>query len=52
MMKTVGRPETLFKQNFKKRKYDASDDRFCNSFTNHWSLSIFMLHHKVLLHLC
>jgi len=34
MMKTLDRPETFFKQNFKKRKYDASGDRFCNSFAN------------------
>jgi len=42
MMKTLGRPETFskknfktfFKQIFKKRRCDASGDRFCNSFTN------------------
>jgi len=34
MTKTLDRPETFFKQNFQKRKYDASGDRFCNSFTN------------------
>jgi len=42
MMKTLDRPEsffkkifkTFFKQNFKKRRRDASGDRFCNSFTN------------------
>jgi len=34
MMKTLDRPESFFKQNFKKRKYDASDDLICNSSTN------------------
>jgi len=33
MMKTLDRPEIFFKQNFKKRKYYASGDWFCNSFT-------------------
>jgi len=34
MMKTLDRPESFSKQNFKKRKYNASGDRFWNSFTN------------------
>jgi len=34
MMKALDRPETFFKPNCKKRKYYASGDRFCNSFTN------------------
>ena len=34
MMNTLDRPETFYKQNFIKRKCDASGDRFCNSFTS------------------
>jgi len=30
----VGSPRNFLKQIFNKRKYEASGDRFCNSFTN------------------
>jgi len=33
-MKTLHCPETFFKQNFKKSKYDAAGHRFRNSSTN------------------
>jgi len=34
MMKTLDRPETFFKQKSKKRRCDASGDRFSNNCTN------------------
>jgi len=40
----VGSPR-IFSSKYSKNRCDTSGDRFCNGFTNRWSLSNIILHH-------